>query len=63
MKNHPIKIGASTMTLSKEYRLRVVEIACKIRLDREVSLEDMIWFNKLIEANPHARGIAERFAR
>ncbi len=51
------------MTLSKEYRLRVVEIACKIRLDREVSLEDMIWFNKLIEANPHARGIAERFAR
>ncbi len=49
------------MTLSKEYRLKVGEIACKIKLDREVSLEDMVWFNKLVEHNAHARGIAERF--
>ena len=47
--------------LSKEYRLRVVEIACKIRLNREVSLEDMVWYNKLVKNNGHARGLHERF--
>ena len=47
--------------LSKEYRLRVTEIACKIKLNREVSFEDMVWYNKLIDHNAHARGISERF--
>ena len=49
--------------LSKEYRLRVTEIACKIKLNREVSFEDMVWYNKLIEKNNHARGISERFSQ
>ena len=48
--------------LSKEYRLRVTEIACKIKLNREVSFEDMVWYNKLIDHNAHARGISERFS-
>ena len=47
--------------LSKDHRLRCVEIACKIRLNREVTLSDMIWYNKLVEHNRHARGIHERF--
>ncbi len=46
--------------LSKDYRLRVTEIACKIRLNREVSFDDMVWYNKLIKYNNQARGIAER---
>ncbi len=46
--------------LSKDYRLRLTDIACRIKLDREVSLEDMVWYNKLIEHNKHAAGIAER---
>ena len=46
--------------LSKDNRLRVVEIACKIRLGREVSLTEMIWYKKMVENNRHARGIHER---
>ncbi len=46
--------------LSKDYRLRLAEIACKVRLRREVSLAERIWMNKLIEHNNQARGIAER---
>ena len=48
------------MPLSKDYRCRITEIACKVRLDREVSLEDMAWATKLIEHNNQARGIWER---
>ena len=48
--------------LSKEYRLRVTEIACKIKLNREVSIEDMMWYTKLIKNNKHALGIAERMS-
>ena len=47
--------------LSKEYRLRLVEIACRIRLGREVCLSDMVWYNKLLGHNKQARGIHERF--
>ena len=47
--------------LSKDQRLKCVEIACKIRLIRAVTLKDMIWYNKLREHNNHARGIHERF--
>ena len=46
--------------LSKDYRLRLSIIACKTRLNREVSLEDRIWAQKLVEHNGHARGIWER---
>jgi len=46
--------------LSKDTRLRVTEIACKIKLSREVSLTEMIWYNKMIKYNAHARGIHER---
>ena len=46
--------------LSKEYRLRLVEIVCKIRLNRPVTLAERIWVNKLCEHNKHALGIAER---
>ena len=46
--------------LSKDYRLRVSEIACRVKLRREVSLVERIWMNKLIENNNHARGIVER---
>ena len=46
--------------LGKDQRLKCSEIACKIRLGRDVTLEDMIWYNKLIKHNRHARGIHER---
>ena len=46
--------------LSKDYRLRVTEIAGRVKLRREVSLAERIWMNKLIEHNNHARGIVER---
>ncbi len=46
--------------LSKEYRLKLVEIVCKIRLEREVSLAERIWVQKLCEHNAHAAGIRER---
>ena len=46
--------------LSKDYRLRLTEIACKVKLGRETSLAERIWMNKLIENNNHARGIVER---
>ena len=46
--------------LSKDSRLRVTEIACKIKLSEEVTLCDMIWYNKMIKYNAHARGIHER---
>ncbi len=47
--------------LSKEYRLRLVEICCKMNLGREVTLAERIWAQKLIDHNAHARGISERF--
>ena len=46
--------------LSKDYRLRLSIIACKTRNNREVSLEERIWAQKLVEHNGHARGIWER---
>ena len=46
--------------LSKDSRLRVTEIACRIKLGREVSLTERIWLHKLKEHNNHARGIGER---
>ncbi len=46
--------------LSRENRLRLTEIATKVRLNRETTLSERIWMNKLIEHNNQARGIVER---
>ena len=46
--------------LSKDSRLRVSEIACRVKLGRPVTLTERIWMNKLIENNKSARGIVER---
>ena len=46
--------------LSKDNRLRLSEIACRVRLKRKTTLEERIWMHKLIENNAHARGIVER---
>ena len=48
------------LMLSKDSRLRVTEIACRMKLGREVSLTERIWLHKLIEHTRHALGIAER---
>ena len=44
--------------LSKDYRLRVVEICCRIKIGRDVSLAERIWLSKLIENNKHAENLA-----
>ena len=46
--------------LSKDSRLRLTEIACRMKLGRTVTLAERIWMNKLIEHNKHALGIVER---
>jgi len=46
--------------LSKDSRLRLSEIACRVRLNRTVTLTERIWANKLIQHNKSARGIYER---
>ena len=48
--------------LSTQYRLRLEEICRKIVLREEVSLEDMIWAEKLAKAN-RAAGTMLRQAR
>ena len=47
--------------LSKDYRLRLVEICCRMKLGRPVTLMERGWVYKLVSANKHAAGIAERF--
>ena len=46
--------------LSKDSRLRLTEIASRMKLGRTVTLAERIWMNKLIEHNNPARGIVER---
>ena len=46
--------------LSKDNRLRLTEICCRIKLGRQVTLAERIWMHKLIKHNKHALGIAER---
>ena len=46
--------------LSKDSRLKLTEIACRVKLNRETTLVERIWMHKLIEHNAHARGIVER---
>ena len=43
--------------LSTKYRLRLESICKDIASGTEVSLEDMIWSNKLAKANTSARGM------
>ena len=44
--------------LSKDYRLRLTNICCRIKLRRAVELDERIWLNKLCEKNLHARELA-----
>ena len=46
--------------LSKDNRLRLTEICCRIKLGRTVTLTERIWMSKLIKHNKHALGIVER---
>ena len=43
--------------LSTAYRLRLVDICKSIAAGTEVSIEDMIWAEKLAKANTSARGM------
>ena len=45
--------------LSKDSRLRVTEIACRMKLGREVTLTERIWMHKLIKANKIQRNTAQ----
>ena len=47
--------------LSKDSRLRLTEICCKMKLGRHVTLLERIWVYKLVRSNQDAAGIAERF--
>jgi hypothetical protein len=49
--------------LSTQYRLRLESICNKIALHEEVSLEDMIWAEKLAKANRHAATILRQARR
>ncbi len=49
--------------LSKDTRLRVTEISCRIRLDRKVTLAERIWLNKICEHNRSAAGIRDRILK
>ena len=43
--------------LTTQYRLRIAAICKDIAAGVEVSLDDMIWANKLAQANTSARGM------
>ena len=49
--------------LSTQYRLRLQAICKDIAAGTEVSLEDMIWANKLAKANTSARGMLSQARR
>ena len=49
--------------LSTQYRLRLEAICKDIAAGTEVSLEDMIWANKLSKANTAARGMMNKARR
>jgi len=46
--------------LSTNYRLKLTDICCRLKLGRNVSLMERIWVYKLTRANNNARDIAER---
>jgi len=47
--------------LERDDRLRLVEICCRMKLGRSVSLLERVWRYKLIKMDDHAANIAERF--
>ena len=49
--------------LSTQYRLRLEGICKSIAAGTEVSLEDMIWAEKLAKANTSARGMMKQARR
>ena len=49
--------------LSTKYRLRLESICKDIASGTEVTLEDMIWANKLAKANTSARGMMRQARR
>ena len=49
--------------LSTKYRLRLESICKSIAAGTEVSLEDMIWVEKLAKANTSARGMIKQARR
>ena len=49
--------------LSTQYRLRLEAICKDIAAGTEVSLEDMIWADKLAKANTSARGMLSKARR
>ena len=49
--------------LSTKYRLRLESICKDIASGTEVTLEDMIWANKLAKANTSARGMMSQARR
>ena len=49
--------------LSTQYRLRMQQICKDIASGTEVSIEDMIWAQKLAKANTSARGMLKQARR
>ena len=49
--------------LSTAYRLRLVDICKSIAAGTEVSIDDMIWAQKLAKANTSARGMLQAARR
>ena len=49
--------------LSTQYRLRLESICKDIASGTDVSLEDMIWANKLSKANTSARGMLNKASK
>ena len=49
--------------LSTQYRLRLVDIRKSIAAGTEVSIDDMIWAQKLAKANTSARGMLQSARR
>ena len=47
--------------LEKDDRLRLVEICCRMRLGRKVTLLERVWRYKIIQADDHAANLAELF--
>tara|TARA_B100001093_G_scaffold316838_1_gene302282 strand:- start:855 stop:1058 length:204 start_codon:yes stop_codon:yes gene_type:complete len=51
--------GGIILTLSRDYRLRLSELCYRIKLGRDVSLDERVWMNKLCEHNKSAKGLVE----
>ena len=47
--------------LERDDRLRLVEICCRMKLGRKVTLLERVWRYKLIQSDDHAANLAELF--